>query len=218
MLIGLSTLALGSSGLMVSGAFGFGSDDSDGGNWSQIDDTDGTDDSGEVAVQAVVDPDGGNRLEHLDLEGIDPVDTNVVEADEDGLLRNIALESINYDAVTSIGRVGRVTGPERPVFMIANVGGVNRDSLDGVPVEIRLGVYDHSDPTEGGRLDFGDGLQFPYAINGRNVSGDDLSQGESVLLEPEEILCVGIRIDSSAASGFGNIERFAITIENGSEE
>ncbi|MDJ1434273.1 hypothetical protein [Halostagnicola sp. A-GB9-2] len=210
-MLGLGLLTVGSSGFIASGAFGSDPTNDSEGNWTQVSDIEATDDSSEVAVEAVTDLTGG-RLEDLHLEGVEIVASTAIEGDENGLLHSIALESINREAVTTFAQ----TKQEEAVFLIANVGGVGQENLSGVPVEIRVRAYDQTDPTEQNRVSFSDGFQFPYSVAGQSQSGDDLLQ-EIVRLDPEEVLCVGIRIDSTRTRNIDEIESFGMSVRNPEE-
>lgn len=219
--IGLATVVLGGSGFVASGAVDVDSLGSSGGaGWvalaepdvAEVDDIavdddepddeeedpDADEERGEVRVQAIVDRSGGgsNRGEWVP-QAPTVVHSDFVRTNDDGLLAEIDLHSMNPNATTRVGRLdgsGEQPQDQEVAFMIANVGGLGVAGDPGRRVRVTLLAF----ADEAGEETFEpNGLRFPWALD-RNNAGENLI-GEMVELRQGNAIGVSIVLDGNAA-------------------
>lgn len=213
-LSGLSVCLLGSGGVIASGAFRSATEQETG-NWIRRSTIEG-EVANQVRVRTIVDLDSAaHRLGDLEHSDIGVVESNVVEGDENGLLENIRVTSLNDDSLTRIGGLdsrGRLHS-ERAAFLIANLSGVDDPTTDGTTVEILLNLYTDSAGNDDSRLGSTDAIRFPYTIPLRDESGRDLLRTGPIRLRAGEIICAGIELDSRRTGSLDAIEIFGLTVQ-----
>ena len=233
--IGVATVVLGGSGFVASGAVDVESLGSSGGTgWVALaepdvtdveemdvddegdsDDDDSDADTGgtDVRVQAIVDRNGGgsNRGDRLS-QAPTVVNSEFIRTNDDGLLAEIDLHSMNPNATTRIGRLegsGEHVENQEVAFIIGNVSGLGIAGDSGRRVNVTLLAFSDDETEE----EFSpSGLSFPWALD-QNTSGDNLL-GQTVELAPGEAIGVSIVVDGTEADGnTASLSQIALSVE-----